>query len=162
MFDFVNAINRGYEPRSGVHGMFLLARGDEAKPVDGLPALPDRYLSAIRSQSLDAGVTSIESLPDYRSEGYCEKRYRLTLDHGAADGLVPGVELKVKTPANEYADLKISSAEAGNAVGEIAIYERDCKRPKSVPDRRWTFTTGHYDPAAANAQIRQAGARRSQ
>jgi hypothetical protein len=158
MLDFVNAINRGFEPRAGAMGRFLLARGDESKPVVGLPTLPDRLLPAIRSKALDVGVVKVEPRPVHRDVGYCEKRYRVTLDHGAAHGLTPGVELQVKSPAREFADLRITAADVGNAVGEIQIHEEDCDKPRSVPDRQWTFTTGAYDPVAVDQQIRGARA----
>jgi hypothetical protein len=144
MLDFVNAINHGDEPRGRVHGQFLLARGDEAKPATGVPALPTRFLQAIRHKALDVGVLKVEPIPDKHGHGFCEKRYRVTVDHGDADGLVPGVALRVKRPARAYADLRIDAATASQATGEIFFYESDCARPESVPDRHWTFTTGHY------------------
>ena len=148
MREFVNAINHGHEPRTMPHGRFLLARGDEAKPVTGLPALPDRFLQAIRHTPLDVGVLKVEPRPDNRGDGFCEKRYRVTVDHGNADGLVPGVELRAKTSVNAFADLRIDAATASQATGEIAFYESDCKRPQNVPDRQWTFTTGAYGQRA--------------
>ncbi|GAB3380235.1 hypothetical protein [Lysobacter fragariae] len=151
MFDFVNAIHRGFEPRPRMHGMFLLARGDETKPVTGLPALPEKFRQAIRSRALDVGVVKVESRPDFRSGGYCEKRYRVTVDHGDADGLVPGTTLNVKSPVNVFADLRIDAAQAGTATGEIAIFESDCRRPENIPDRHWTFTTGAYAPTAGES-----------
>ncbi|HEY0660871.1 MAG TPA: hypothetical protein VGD21_06105 [Lysobacter sp.] len=154
MLDFVNAVNQGFEPRAGAMGRFLLARGDESKPVDGLPTLPDRLLPAIRNKALDVGVVKVEPRPGHRSQGYCEKRYRVTVDHGAAHGLTPGIELQVKSPAREFAHLRITAAEVGNAVGEIEIHEADCSKPRGVPDRHWTFTTGAYDPVAADKRIR--------
>lgn len=144
MREFVNAINLGHEPRTRPHGRFLLARGDEAKPVTGMPGLPDRILQTIRHTPLDVGVLNVEPRPDKRVDGFCENRYRVTVDHGNADGLVPGVELRVKTPVNDFADLRIDAATASQATGEITFYESDCKRPENVPDRQWTFTTGAY------------------
>jgi hypothetical protein len=148
MREFVNAINHGHEPRASSLGRFLLARGDEAKPVTGMPTLPDRFLQAIRHTPLDVGVLKVEPRPDNRGAGFCEKRYRVTVDHGNADGLVPGVELRAKTPVNIFGDLRIDAATASQASGEIAFYESDCKRPQNVPARQWTFTTGAYGQRA--------------
>ena len=41
--DFCDAVNRGREPRKGVHGMWFIRWGDEKKRADGLPAVPEEY-----------------------------------------------------------------------------------------------------------------------
>ena len=147
MLAFVNAINHGREPRTGSHGLFLLARGDETLPALGLPQIPDEYLASLRSKPLEVSVTKVEVLPDYRVEDYCEKRYRLTIDHGSEDGLVVGVELEGKPPADRNALLRIVDADIGSAVGEISVYEQNCTKPKNVPGRHWSYTTGAYTAA---------------
>ncbi len=40
---FCNDVNDGSEPRTDVHGSFLLRRGDEKKRVKGPPPLPAKY-----------------------------------------------------------------------------------------------------------------------
>jgi len=146
MQDFVNAMHDGSEPRSFAHGMFLLAKGDEAKPVRGLPELPGHYLAAIRSEPLEAGVLRIERVSDVRHEDFCEKRYRVTLDRGLLDGLVPGVALTTRSPADVHERFEIDAANDTTASGELEIFESQCDAPAQVPDRRWVFTTGHYAP----------------
>lgn len=157
MQDFVNAIHHGREPRAQAHGRFLLAEGDEARPAAGLPQLPEGVQSAIRRRPLEVGVTKVEPMGSEGRGGFCTRRHRLTLDQGDANGLRPGVELRVLAPANVHATVTVRAATAGSAVGELETYgtcgnARDA-RAQDAPDRRWVLTTGHYDPAAANARI---------
>src|SRR5687768_12593658 len=90
LVEFVNAINRGYEPRARAHGWFLLAEGDEHRPVSDLPALPPRYQQMIRTEALTTQVTAVHALADLQDEVYCSKQFRLELDRGSDDGLATG------------------------------------------------------------------------
>ncbi|MDI9239153.1 hypothetical protein QLQ15_09545 [Lysobacter sp. LF1] len=148
MQDFVNAMHGGSEPRITAYGRFLLAKGDEGKPVQGLPGLPERYLAAIRSEPLEAGVLRVERVSAARHGEFCEKRYRITLNRGALDGLAAGVELTTRSPDDVYERLRVDVADDVTASGELTIHEDECDAPAEVPDRRWVFTTGHYTPIA--------------
>jgi len=146
---FVNAIHRGFEPRTDAMGMFLLARGDEKKPADGLPELPEPYRSAIRDVPLDVGVVAVQPAPlQCGKGGFCTRIHRFTVDRGTLDGIVPGVELEVKSPDDAVDTLLIESADATTAVGSFTRYSDDNDEDAVKPDRRWVFTTGRYTPAA--------------
>ncbi|MFE0499948.1 hypothetical protein ACFW0P_04105 [Lysobacter soli] len=149
LISFVNAIHQGFEPRTDAHGMFLLGRGDEEKPAEGLPDLPERYRSAIRSAALDVGVIAVEPSPARCDrDGYCTRTYRFTVDRGSLDGIATGMELQVKSPDNQWDHLLIESTDGTTAVGElITRFDADDK-PDVEPDRRWVFTTGSYSPVA--------------
>lgn len=90
LIDFVNDVNAGWEPRDGVHGSFLLRRGDEERPVEGLPALPPELLGALLEEPIRAAVVSVseeeDPKPDDRYRGIVE----IVLDRGAEDGVVEG------------------------------------------------------------------------
>lgn len=146
MIDFVNAIHRGFEPRDRMHGMFLLARGDEAKPVHGLPSLPPRYLGMIRSRPLEARVSSVDSVETRKDDYGCTNIYRLTLDRGDRDGLAPGLELSVRAPRAGAGTVEIVSVADATASGKFVSLFDDCDRPKTVPAVGWRFSTGAYDP----------------
>lgn len=147
MIEFVNALHHGREPRDRVHGGFLLARGDEDKPVQGLPGLPDRYLGMIRREPLVVGVLDSRRIGEEKIGGdLCRVRYRLTFDRGRDDGLMEGIRLEAIFPANVSEDARIVEATATQAVAEIERWEDDCKAADPQPDRSWRFSTGAYVP----------------
>lgn len=147
MIEFVNALHHGREPRDRVQGGFLLARGDEDKPVHGMPGLPDRYLRMIRREPLVVGVLDAQRIVDEKLRfDMCTVRYRLTFDRGRDDGLMEGIRLEAIFPANVSEDARVVSATATQAVAEIERWEDDCKATDPQPDRSWKFSTGAYVP----------------
>jgi len=164
MTDFVEAINQGFEPRPGAWGRFLLVRGDESKPVAGLPSVPEPYLHMIRAKAVTAKVVDMKPLPDrtkhYSVTSMCDKAYRLDL-HVDDNGLLePGDALHVQWPGSAYATLVVESAASSHAIGVVTVMESDCTKPEDVPGTNWVFTTGAYDPVAANKRIADAGKER--
>ena len=145
MIDFVNAIHFGREPRSGGHGSFPLMRGDEGLEVEGLPDLPSPYREMIRSVAIEARVLSVERLPDEGGADYCMTNFRVTIDRGAGDGLLPGVALQPLEPF-DAGDLLLDYVESTRAEGIIRNFETDCAKPDTLPSRDWIFTTGSYEP----------------
>lgn len=161
--EFVSAIHRGMEPRAQIHGMFLLAKDDERKPVEGLPDLPSEYRERIRSHALVAQVLRVEPLPDLPSPAdlkICDKRYRLHLQVAESGLLARGEILEPEVPDNAFGSVVVEEATPGLAVGVGKFMELDCARPENVPDRDWKFSTGAFDPARANREITQAAASR--
>lgn len=159
MIDFVDAIHHGHEPRSGPHGMFLLAEGDEWKPVEGLPELPEPHAGLLRSEPLEVGVLAVETVP-YGYAFYCNRRFRVTLDHGMNDGIVPGMTLQPAGEVDGWISARITSAGPLDAIGELVVYEPDCAALRHTPGLDWRWTTGAFDPVAANLALEAALARR--
>lgn len=159
LVEFVNAINNGYEPRAQSHGSFLLAEGDQHKPVSGLPALPPRYQQLIRTEALTTQVTAVHELADLQNEVYCSKRFQLELDRGSDDGLVTGVELAVSAQ-QDIGDpmVIIVSTQATTSQAELTRYIGDtCDSWQAfAPAPGWQLTTGALDTAAANLKIADA------
>lgn len=153
LIDFVNAINHGFEPRDQVHGMYLLADGDEKRPVAGLPELPGPMLDLIRRRPLEVRVVSVDAAEKRKSKtgSDCGFHYRMTLDGGARDGLAPGVELKVIGQTHVWDDVTVRTAADATATAEMGIWSVDCTRPKSAPVAGWRLSTGAYaeKPAVA-------------
>lgn len=154
LVDFVNAIHRGFEPRDRIHGMFLLAEGDEAKPVQGLPALPPRHLAMIRSRSLEARVTAVERRETRKDAYGCTTVYRLTLDRGSRDGLAPGLELSPQGERTGIDTVVVERVAEASATGRFAPLWDDCAQPKKAPGIGWRFATGAYDPARTQTRMR--------
>ena len=57
--DFVNDINQGFEPRSGIHGHFPLREGDESVPVDGPPTIPDEWRPWLLATPLSGHILEV-------------------------------------------------------------------------------------------------------
>jgi hypothetical protein len=161
--DFVNAMHRGWEPRDERHGQFLLARGDESRAVEGLPALPSPWREAIRSTPLEARTLAVElvpRVPPARSprpsltaamdavEDYCQQDYRVTIDRGRDDGLLPGLELHPAATNDAWETLRLQHVDARSAVGEVTVFGEDCSAPEAAPGRDWLWSTGAYAPGA--------------
>lgn len=150
MMAFVNAIHHGYEPRKQMHGMFLLAKGDETRRGDGLPDLPLRYRTLLRSEPLELRVVS-SALDEKKKESNptlgCNYRYRLTLDRGARDGLAPDLEVKTSAPQNVSETARIVTVGERTATATLTVLFHDCERAKIVPNTNWRLTTGAYAPA---------------
>lgn len=146
LIDFVNAINHGFEPRKQVHGMYLLADGDEKRPVAGLPELPKPMRDLIRRQALEARIVSVDAAETRKSEtgSDCGFHYRMTLDRGARDGLAPGVELKVIGQAHIWDNVTVATVADATATAEMGIWSVDCTPPKSAPVAGWRLSTGAY------------------
>jgi len=54
---FCNQVNEGSEPRGGVHGVYLLRKGDEKKPASGLPKVPKEFQVYLVSKPIQADVS---------------------------------------------------------------------------------------------------------
>ena len=136
MIHFTNAVNAGTEPDTlfgGKSGAFLLRRGDEKKPVEGLPDIPSEYLNYILKEPLTARISSI-------TESRVEKSRRvtrLTLNLGSVDGLRKGMELFVKTPSTIYAEADVTDVSDHWA---SALIEQD-QMSDPVPQPGWTLST---------------------
>ena len=149
---FVNAINHGREPREGVHGMFLLAEGDESKAAEGLPDLPPADLALIRRTPMQVRVVSIDHVEKKKSDTDCGFTYRMTLDRGANDRLATGIELKSVAQPRVWETATIDTVAANTSTATLAVWFDDCAHPKTVPVAGWTLSTGAYDGSHAVAR----------
>jgi hypothetical protein len=156
MAEFVAEINSGYEPRTLYGGGVLLADGDEFKPVDGVPQLPERWLRAIRTQSSTAHILQMQPMPERTktSESGCEKSWRLRL---SVDGPMPKVGDKLYSQNPDgYLDATVQSVSGKEADAVGGTYDENCLAPKAVPDRSWLLELRPFDPVRANARIERA------
>ena len=95
---FIEAINLGFEPRlvdgyRAHYGEFYLREGDEAKPVNGPPLLPEELLSELLPTPVIATVLEL------KTEGVTTLA---TINRGSADGLKQDMELVPTTPIFHY------------------------------------------------------------
>lgn len=142
--EFVNAMHRGFEPRDSVHGMFLLARDDENKPVTGLPDLPPSLLALVRKRPLVLKVTRIDDPQRRGSVEFPACVYRLHFELPPGETLAKGIELR-KLDDEGYSVAKVVQASTATAVAEIQEYDA-CDMVKSQPRPGLSFSTGAYPP----------------
>lgn len=146
---FVNAINRGIEPRERMHGGWYLRVADEERPVAGLPALPPEYLALIRAENVAFAVRDVVRLPDTGAKDLCQMHWRLTIDTNGDELLRVGTELEHAAPEGRYQTATIVELNPSTAVLESSDYGRGngkCRpyRDTPQPDTTWRFATGYY------------------
>lgn len=145
----INSINMGEEPRTTPYGQVLLRKGDEDKAVVGLPDLPADQLAAIRSVALNLKVTASRRTSSEFRYDYCTDAYELTFDRGIADGIRPGVELRLVSKSSVGERVRIVSAQPETSVAEWRDVNHKCGKDRSADLRRWVFSTGSYTTQAA-------------
>lgn len=144
MTELVNSINMGEEPRTTPYGQVLLRKGDEDKAVVGLPDLPADQLAAIRSVALNLKVIASRRTSSELRDGYCTDAYELTFDRGIADGIRPGVELRLVSKSTFGERVRIVSAQPQTSVAQWQDVNHKCGKDRSADLRRWVFSTGSY------------------
>jgi hypothetical protein len=126
---FCNDVNGGDEPRTDVHGFHLLRRGDEKKPVSGLPSVPDEFKQYLLTSPIDAEIIQVgEPSPSGTP---------IILDRGTKHGLFAGMELHVIEPSDHLSSVKITAAELDQSK---AILER-IFNDEPEPDLGWKLST---------------------
>jgi hypothetical protein len=117
--DFVRAINDQSEPRSEVHGSFLLHDGDWKLPATGAPPLPPEWESLLRPQPVSARVVAVE------------KGGIVRLDSGTTAGLTLGLPLTLMSP-QQTRSVRLAwgtVVEATQAAARVKITLGDKVRP---------------------------------
>jgi hypothetical protein len=109
---FCNTVNGGWEPRKEVHGMSLLAIGDEHKPVTGLPIIPKPFQSYLLVKPIETEIVSVGKPTTTSSESEDIKTtITVTLKHGTKAGLLPEMELYVVDPAYGFENVSLTKVE---------------------------------------------------
>lgn len=85
MVGFCNEVNSGREPRNGIHGMYLLRRGDDARAVDGLPTVPAEFTPYLLVRPINATIVAVGKAND--------KGTFVVLNRGEKHGLLPRMKL---------------------------------------------------------------------
>jgi len=137
--DFTNAINAGFEPRSGLHGRFLLKGGDELKAVRGKPDLPSQYSAYLLEHPVEAEISSV-------NESRVDDLWRIVnigLNVGTAQGVKAGMEFWVSAPDCLYGNARITDVGSTQSQATLTIFEADYK--SHVPSPGWKLST-HAGP----------------
>jgi hypothetical protein len=137
--DFTNAINAGFEPRSGLHGRFLLNGGDELKPVRGRPNIPSQYSTYLLGHLIEAEISSVKKSRVEDSE----RITNVVPNVGTAQGVKPGMEFWVHIPERLYGNARITDVSSTQSLATLKMFEADCK--SHVPSPGWKLST-HAGP----------------
>jgi len=114
---FVDAINLGFEPREvegyrPLYGFIFLREGDEKKPVQGRPLLPDEFLADLLPAPITATVVKLETV---------DVKKIATIDRGSADGLRSEMSMvQVEPKSYDYDGNWIISVDAHSA--KVQVY----------------------------------------
>jgi hypothetical protein len=122
---FCNAVNGGSEPRDGVHGSFLLRRGDESKPVTGRPRTGEGELDCLLERPIRATIVSAgpretkKDDPDWAT-------IPVVLDVGREHGVWTGMEFRLLPPGRAYQIAKVTRVFERSSEAAFGTYgERD-------------------------------------
>ena len=119
--EFVRAVNEGTEPRSEVHGAFLLRRSDWTLPAPTPPPLPAEWSALLRPDSVSASVLAVAA------DGIA------TLDRGIAGGLAVGLPLAV-WPGSADGSPRYAWGTVTEATATSARFRVDLGDPVQVGD----------------------------
>lgn len=155
LLEFVNAINMRWEPRKGVHGMFLLRDDDEQKEVEGVPQLPAEYLALIRAESRDFPIVRIDEVDKTGQSRKrvlgeaCYRTYRVIFDPQSDPQLRVGTELLLGPPG-DWETAEITTIAAGRGEAEAEFYLDSCEESRESHSD-WQLITGgtNFDRFAA-------------
>lgn len=118
---FCNTINEGREPRTGVHGFYLLRKGHEHKETSGFPKVPKEYESYLLTKPIEATIIAVGRHTTRPSVAEWKfKDTPVTLDAGTNKGLRIGMELVVIEPSQMFQSVKITKVESNQAEGTMA------------------------------------------
>jgi hypothetical protein len=118
---FVADVTRGWEPRHGTHGRFLLRQSDWEKPARGVPDLPEGWRKLLLPAPVEARVTRVLA------------RHRAEIGAGSNQKLHPGVLLSLVS--KKYGSTEVRVVSVGPA---SSIVENDYGDPPFVSGGRVT------------------------
>lgn len=132
MIDFCNFVNNGMEPRSDIHGMFLLRKGDEKLSVTGLPTLPKEYRDYLLTAPVEADIIEVnDTKSDFDADDFGSKDTVVTLNKGTNDKLRVGMELRVIKPEDLFStSVKITEVAADHSKALLTQYDKDSESPQ--------------------------------
>lgn len=133
---FCNSVNGGAEPRTSVHGLHLLRRGDEGRGTAGRPELPDEYWGYLLAETVTARAVGPPTTQPTIG-GLAFKDTRLALDAGTDHGLKVGMKLFVTDPPDYVESVRITKVRERTAEAVMSQVGEASPDPKAG----WRFST---------------------
>jgi len=123
---FCNAVNAGEEPRTDLHGRYLLRSADEKKEAKGFPEVPGQYRPYLLAKPIEATITAVGPHTTRPSTAPWKfKDTPVTLDAGTDRGMLVGMELLVTHP------LQVTSIR----IVRVALHQSDGVLVLTLEDR---------------------------
>jgi hypothetical protein len=133
MEDFCADANSGDEPRSIIHGRYLMRVGDENRSVSGVPVVPAKYEKLLINPPIEVRV--VEVLESWKHDTTVFLT-RVRIDAGSDQGVVPGLRMQLIEPS-EVRSLTVVDVSKQSS---IAIVKRS-EASASLPAIGWKFST---------------------
>lgn len=134
---FCYAVNSGSEPRQDMHGSFLLRQGDEKKPVNGPPRLPDEYRRYLLDAPVLATIIAVGKKTD-KIGVLKTQQFPVTINAGTTSGLQVGMELYVASPeSSPFNILTLTEVRKTKSKGTLLFPVKNSIMPKCG----WTVST---------------------
>jgi hypothetical protein len=135
---FCNEVNDGSEPRNGLHGYYLLRKGDGAKNVTGLPAVPKEFEPYLLKRPIETEIVGVEKVRSASEKGEVVRAdVNVTVRHGKKTGLLPGMKLYVTDPEDLVESIIIKKVEQEKSEGVMSSFGP----MKKVPKIGWKLST---------------------
>lgn len=144
VIDFCNSVNSGWEPRDGAHGFYFLRRGDESKPVEGMPTVDDFHKPYMPADAIKAQIIEVGESTSTTSEyGITTVTAKVKLNVGSNDKVLPGMVFNLYPPecarlGNRVKVLNVSESTCDAEMRYISTEKLDAGEPKVG----WKYTTG--------------------
>ena len=123
LFDFCNAILSQREPRSRVHGFFLIRDEDYKKEVVGLPNLPEKYLQYLMNSPINTTITSTkESKSTSEDSNLTFIKTIVEFDVGSNQGVFTGMSFFKSHSKYRSISAEISHVYPNHSIAEIHQY----------------------------------------
>lgn len=88
---FCSYVNAGWEPREDLHGLFLLRCGDEARPTQGQPEVPEHCRAWLLVEPLVTEIIAVGETTLTEDGEYETRTTRIILGAGRAQGAFDGM-----------------------------------------------------------------------
>jgi hypothetical protein len=138
MHEFCDSVNRGREPRNMPGGEFFLRRGDEAKRVNGFPAVPQEFKNLLIKHRIDGDIVAIgasTNRPSVNNIGFTDTT--VTIDIGTSDGVRVGRVFYISKPFRNDDTVEITEVSSNRCEGFV-IQNGSGQPPPSVG---WKIST---------------------
>ncbi len=136
IFQFCGSVATKHEPRDEVHRFFLLREGDEEKSVLGIPHLPagfEKYLNLESIEGRVVAVTAPEKQPPDSIENRVHYQQTVTIDMGAADGVLNRMGFELKHPGESHITANVQTVR---------------KNESDLLLNHYVFDGAHFQPAS--------------
>jgi hypothetical protein len=120
MQEFCDSVNRGREPRNMPGGAFFLRRGDEAKRVNGFPAVPEEFKKLLIKHRIDGDIVETGAQTNRSNvNGIGFTDTKVAIDVGTNDGVRVGRVFYVITPFRNDDSVEITAVSSNRCEGFV-------------------------------------------